>query len=54
MFYVLVGIGSSIVGFIGGFFFGSIHGCRFAHYILKKEGRLKDVPPPAKANQDFQ
>jgi hypothetical protein len=54
MIYALVGFGSAAIGFIGGFLFGTINGCKFAHYVLKRDGRLRDVPPPTDANQDFQ
>lgn len=54
MSYVLLGFGAALVGFIGGFLFGTIHGARFAHLMLKKQGRLIEPTPPTKANQDFQ
>jgi hypothetical protein len=54
IYYILVGFGSALVGFIGGFLFGTIRGAKFAHQVLQRQGRLKEIMAPTKANQDFQ
>lgn len=54
IWYIVVAIVSGLAGYIGGFLFGSLHGARFAHKALKQAGRLKELPPPTKVNQDFQ